>query len=411
MIALGGGGPFGVVDIGTGKIACMIVAPGKGGAAPILAGFGHQRSRGVKAGVVVDLDAAEKAVRAAIGQAERMAGFSIAEVVVSVACGRLKSLHFSAAADVDTGIVTRGDIGRLTNAACSFAARDGRMLVHLEALSYRLGDVAGVAKPIGLAARRIDGDFHAVVADEAPLRNLLMLVERSDLSVAGLVPAPHAAALAVTTPAERHAGVTCIDIGAGTTTIASYVDGRLISVDAIPVGGQHVTFDLARALTTPLEEAERIKTLYGTLAEAASDDQEAVSYTLVRQDEQETYQVPRAFIRQVVHARMAMVLDLVAERVTAAPACHWLGSKVIVTGGASQTVGLASMAERRLGRPVSVGRPHETHGLSPSLSTPALATVIGLVSAVASADRPNAGGKAGDARYVGRVKHWLRESF
>jgi cell division protein FtsA len=108
---------------------------------------------------------------------------------------------------------------------------------------------------------------------------------------------------------------------------------------------------------------------------------------------------------------MAMVLDLVAERVTAAPACHWLGSKVFVTGGASQTVGLASMAERRLGRPVRVGRPHETHGLSPSLSTPALATVIGLVSAVASADRPNAGGKAGDARYVGRVKHWLRESF
>ncbi len=151
-------------------------------------GVGHQRSRGVKAGVITDLDEAEAGVRATIAQAERMAGVTLEEVLVSVSCGRLKSQNFAASAEVESRVVTDEDIARVMAGGRAHAESEGRTLVHLNRLGFRLDGVSGMRDPRGMAARKITADLHAVTADDAPVRNLLMVIERCYLNVAGLIP-------------------------------------------------------------------------------------------------------------------------------------------------------------------------------------------------------------------------------
>ena len=260
----------GLLDIGTSKIACLIAAlePAEGqrsGPRAKVLGVGHMRSKGLKGGVITDLAESEAAIRATIAQTERMAHVTLEEVFVSVSCGRLQSSNFTATADIEGGVVRAEDIDRLMAAARSYAERDGRTLVHLNRIGFRLDGVSGSNDPRGMAAERLAADLHTVAADEGPVRNLLLVVDRCYLSVRALVAAPYASAIAATSEEERRLGVTCIDIGGGTAGVAAFAEGHFIHAATVPMGGHHITHDIAHALQTPLAEAERIKTLYGTM--------------------------------------------------------------------------------------------------------------------------------------------------
>ena len=230
----------GVIDIGTSKVVCLMFASARFGEPGVLRliGFGHQRSRGLKASVVIDIDAAESAVRAAVQQAEAMAGISLERVYLPVGCGRLKSHNMKASASTAQGVVTAADLERLLASGRRYAERDGRTLLHMNAIGYRLDDVGGIGDPIELAGHTLAGDLHAVTADNAPLRNFIQVVERCNLEVAGLTPQPYASAIAATTLADRRDGVVAVDIGAGSTTMAFFADGHLVSTHAAPVGGR-----------------------------------------------------------------------------------------------------------------------------------------------------------------------------
>lgn len=406
---------IGVLDIGTSKIACIVAerAAGPGGSLKVV-GFGHQRSRGIKAGVVVDLDQAELAVRAAVGQAERLAGTRLDAVHVGVACGRLKSHVFKGRVAVPRGVVGEREVEALYRGARGFAERDGRSLVLLNQLDFRLDDVGGIREPLGLAACQLGADLHAVTADEAPLRNLLLLLERCDLAADGLIPTGLASALSATSADERRLGVTCIDIGGGSTTIAIFVDGRFVHTDTVPVGGNHLTFDIARDLITPLAEAERIKTLYGTLTVAASDEHERIAYPGADETEPIRHETTKARLSSLVRHRFGALLELVNERLERSGVAAVAGERVVVTGGASQTLGLAEFAANIMQRPVRVARPAGLAGLPGSAVSPSLAAVLGLVSgAVGSEHRleVSSGGPGLGQGYLARVERWLRESF
>src|SRR5262245_26921509 len=282
----------GVLDIGTSKTVCLSVAAPNSRAnglwrreSACVLGFGLRSSRGLKAGVVIDLDGAEQVVRAAVSQAEQAAGLTVGEVLLAVTGGGLTSLTFEAETRVGDGVVSEADTERLAAAGRDYAQREGHSLLHLEQIVYRLDGAGGVLNPRGMAGGLLAADFHAVTAEDAPLRNLLNVVERSFLTPYGIVPAPHASGLAATTQEERRLGVTCIDLGAGSTTLAMFADGHLLSVDTVAIGGHHVTFDIARTLSTPFAEAERIKTLHGSLDEGASEDEEMFSYAVSGRDE------------------------------------------------------------------------------------------------------------------------------
>jgi cell division protein FtsA len=404
---------FGILDIGTSKVAAAVVIADPG-AAPRIAGLGLQRSKGVKAGVLIDLNEVELAVRAAIGQAERAAGVTLESVSVTVSCGRLKSTHFAANADIASGVVTDVDVERMLDGGRAYAERDGRTLLHMNRLGFRVDGAEGVRDPKGLAARQLSAHLHAVTADEAPLRNLLLLIERCYLGCDGLVATPYASALATTTEEERAIGVTVIDFGAGTTSIALFSDGRFVGAEVVPVGSQHITFDIAKALQTPLSEAERIKTLYGTLVSAQSDEHESFSYPLAGEEDGASYQTTKARLTDIIRPRVAQILSLVRERLAQNGASAYAGDKVVLTGGASQLLGCSEFTANELGRPVRLGRPQVMAGVPDSLSGPQFAALIGLAHA--------AGQSAGDSGsyrdrqvlargYLGRVGSWLRAGF
>jgi cell division protein FtsA len=408
----------GLLDIGTSKIACLIAAlePGEGPGAERrvkVLGFGHLRARGLKGGVITDLAEAEATVRATIAQAERMAHVTLEEVFVSVSCGRLQSSNFVANVDVDGGIVRTRDIERLMAGGRSWAEKDGRTLIHLNRLGFRLDGLAGGSDPRGMAARRLSADLHSVTADEAPVRNLLLVVERCYLTVRALVVAPYASAIAATSEEERRLGVTCIDIGGGTATVAVFAEGHFIHAAIVPVGGHHITFDIAHALQAPLAEAERIKTLYGTMIGAQSDEHEAFSYALAGEEEAGG-RMTKAELAEIIRPRVANILGLVRERMDLAGVARFAGERVVLTGGTSALVGIGEFAANSLGRLVRVARPQQTAGLPQSASSPAFSTLAGLLAVAAaggeevfsSGDRESAG-----AGYLGRVGQWLKAGF
>ncbi len=408
---------FGVLDIGTSKVAAaVIVVEAMAGSRPTLrlAGFGLQRSKGVKAGVLTDLEAAEDVVRATISQAERAAGITVSGVTASVSCGRIGSQHFTARADIEDGVVARADLDRMQAAGQAYAERNGRALLHMNRLGFEVDGLPGVNDPLGLVARKLALSLHVVSADEAPLRNLLLLIDRCYLEPDGLIAAPYASGLAATTPEERQFGVTCIDFGAGTTSIAMFGDGRLIGADVVPVGSQHMTFDIAKALQTPLSEAERIKTLYGTLLSAQSDEHDVVTYPLAGEDDGTAVETTKARLAELIRPRVSGVLNLVRERLAANAASAYAGNKLVLTGGASQLLGLAEFTARELGQPARVARPAPLPGLSASLEGPQMSTLVGLAFAVAQSDpdfSTTRGGPAPMLGYLSRVGSWLKRGL
>ena len=407
-------GMVGVVEIGTAKVCCLIAAPDAAGGQTLL-GLGHQRSQGIKSGMVVDAEEAGRAVRAAVGQAERMAGVSLDMVVLAVACGRLKSSGFMARALVEGSVVKATDIDRVIAGGEAYVERsNGRCLVQLTRSDWQLDDVKGVRDPRGLAGKNLSVQLTAVTADEAPVRNMIGILERCHLAVDGLVATPFASALAVATPEERRAGALVVDIGAGVTSLAVFAEGRIVHADALPVGGTHVTFDIARALSTPVAEAERIKTLYGTLVKAASDANEFVSFPGMGEDEQGLFQTTKARLREIIEPRIEHVFGLVDERLAGAGLAGFASGRVILTGGGSQLLGLDQAWMRRFGGVVRIGRPKPIGRMPGSMCSPAFATVIGLaVGEVAQGSAQGSVRRArpGTAGYLGRMRQWIGESF
>jgi cell division protein FtsA len=405
---------IGALDAGTSKVCCLIFACDPSGAFRLL-GCGHQRMQGMKAGVVIDADQAERCVRAAVGQAESMAGATLDNVIIAATCGRLRSANFVARAAVTDRIVRRADVARVLGAGEAYAQRDGRLLVQLTRGDWSLDRLSGLSDPLGLAGSELALPMHVVTADELPLRHLLTVVERCYLSVESVVAAPYASALAVTTAEDRQLGVVCIDIGAGTTTVAAFTEGRFTFAAGLPVGGSHISYDIARELATPLAEAERIKTLYGSLVQAPSDEREVISFPTSDESEVSLYQTTREHLRSIIEPRMQSLFGLVMERLAGTTVQDLVSSRVVLTGGAAQLVGLAEWWSSRSGGKVRIGRPQPFGGISDSMRTPSFAAVAGLALAatsssgvVSSTSRKARGSGVG---YLGRVHQWFRESF
>jgi len=407
-------GLIGAIDIGTAKICCIIASRDRD--QPILLGIGHQRARGLKSGMVVDADEAERSLRAAVGQAERMAGVTLDRVVISVSCGRLRSSLFAARAPVEGPVVREHDVDRILSAGEAYLERSGRTVIQLMRSSWRLDSAGGIADPRGLAAREIAVDLTAVTLDDGPLRNLLGIIERSHMVADRLVAAPYASAMAVTSEEERRLGTLVVEMGAGVTSLAAFSDGRLVYLDTIPVGGNHVTYDLARELLTSVPEAERIKTLYGTLVHAASNESEIFTYPLAGKDEGTDHQVSKAFVRGVIKPRIDGLIDIVAERLDDAGLGGHAARRIVLTGGASQLLGLDQAWSQRFGATVRAGRPQPIGRMLLSMCSPAFATVLGLVGVAAQPPfevgcGAGLGGRRRDTGYIDRMHRWIRESF
>src|SRR5262245_22640664 len=414
------------LDVGTSKIACLIARLKPQNAQETLrrrshmievVGFGHTLARGMKAGAVVDLADAEQAVRQALDLAERSANMHLKSVVVSLSAGKPLSELMTATVNVASKTVSDGDITRVLSAGSQHSVRPGRVVLHSLPIGYSLDEVTGIRDPRGMLGRRFGIDMHAMTADVAVVRNLILAIERCHLDVGALVASPYAAGLAVLADDEADLGAALVDMGAGITTIAVFAGGRFVHGDGFAVGGHHVTMDIARGLNTRIAESERIKTLYGSVLAGGSDERDMIAIPPVDDGHEGPQFVSRAQLVRIVRPRVEEILEMVRDRLNASPFAAESRGRVILTGGASQLTGLVELATRILGRQVRVGRPLGVAGLPEEAKGPAFAATAGLLVYPQAAHlehfEPHLMQYAdtGTGGYMARVGRWLRESF
>ena len=415
------------LDIGSSKVACLIARLRPQGPQQVLTrrthtvevvGYGHTESRGMKAGSVINLAQAEEAIRQAVESAERMASVEIESVVLSVSSGRLKGELFGADVEIVGAGVSEGDIARVLAAGGRHSQRDGRAVLHSMPVGYSIDGTEGIRDPRGMLGNKFGVDMHVATTDVAAARNLMLAVERCHLDVEAMVASPYVAGLSVLADDEGDLGAAVIDMGAGTTTIAVFAHGRFVHLDGFALGGQHVTMDLARGLNTRVADAERIKTLYGSVLAGASDDRDMITVPPINDDEREQTQfVSRAQLVAIVKPRVEEVLEMVRDRLATSSFATDRRGRVILTGGASQLTGLADLATRILNRPVRIGRPLGIAGLPDAAKGAAFAVAAGLLvypQAVHLEHFEPRGRRypnTGTGGYFARVGRWLRESF
>ena len=413
-------GLIAALDVGSTKVCCFIARADEEGNLRII-GIGHQVSDGVRAGAIVDMEAAETSIMSAVHATEQMAGETIHDVIVNLSAGFPTSHTLNFEVAIAGHEISAGDIRRVLGQGRAQYENGERELVHCIPVGYMIDGSRGIRDPRGMYGERFGVDMLMVTATAGAVRTLTTCVARSHLDVASLVVSPFAAGLACLVEDEMNLGATVIDMGGGTTSLAVFYDGKLIHADSVPLGGSHVTSDIARGLSTPVAHAERMKTLYGSAMASPSDERETIDVPLVGEENRsEANHVPRSILVSIIRPRIEEIFELIRSRLEASGFDRVAGRRVVLTGGASQLQGVAELARQVLDKQVRQGRPLRISGLAEATGGPALATCAGLLSYAARNRGATGAGtldfqgrgamEEPDGRF-GRLGLWLRENF
>jgi cell division protein FtsA len=399
------------LDVGSSKICCFI---GRVEAdSPRILGIGHQLSRGVRGGTIVDLDAASESIGNAILAAEEMAGETIQRVIVNLSGGFAASRIVKAELDFAAREITDGDMRLVLERGFQMREANDRQVIHSIPVGFSVDDSRGIRDPRGMIGDRLGVNMHIVTAATATVRNHAVALGRAHLEIDALVVSPYASGLACLVEDEIRLGVTVIDMGGGTTTIAVFFDGNLVFADAVPVGGMHVTNDVARGLSTPVAHAERLKVLFGSAIRATLDDRQTIAVPAIGEEEDgHVNHVPKSMLVSIIAPRLEETFEMVRDRLEASGSDKIAGRRVVLTGGACQLHGVRELAGTILDKQARVGRPSRIAGLAESTHGPAFSAAAGLLhfamSERAERERPLLAQPKG---VFGRMTHWLRENF
>jgi cell division protein FtsA len=376
------------LDVGSTKIACLIAKPAgsKDGSLKVL-GVGHHASRGVRSGTVVDINAAEDSIRAAVEQAERQAGITLKEVVVGISCGQPQSRTINVEVSIAGHEVGEEDLRRALSTARAQVPNAEREIIHCMPGSYAIDGSRGIRNPRGMVGDTLGVSMHAITAASGPIRNLVTCIGRCHLDIQGRAATAYATGLATLVADEMNLGSTVIDMGGGTTSISVFFDGGLVFADVLPVGGNHVTSDIARGLSTSLANAERLKTLHGSAFTGPNDAREMIEIAHLGEDDPDTdSEIPRSVLTGIIAPRLEETFELVRDRLIDCGLTSISGRRVVLTGGASQMNGAREVAARVLSKQVRLGRPSRLIGHDDTAASASFSACGGL--ALWAAQRP-----------------------
>lgn len=376
-------GQVAALDIGSSKVVCLIGRAEPGNLRVV--GAALRESQGLRSGTVTSLEHIEDAIAEAVQAAENLADTRLQNVLISVNCGQPTSVTSRAALALDGDLVSDAHLRALLDEGRSRCAVEGCELIQSAPTSYVVDEARGVRDPSGMFCQRIGVTMHAVAVKTSPLQNLKLAVERRHLGVAAALFAPYASGLATLTPDEMQLGATVIDMGGGVTSIAVFMEGALVYADVVPMGGSHVTADLARMLAAPISAAERIKTLYGAALGDIETGTDVVAVPQMGEDGDEyAVRVPRSMLTRIIQPRLEEIFGEVQSRLRASGYDVAAGRRAVLTGGACQLAGMRELAQRVLNKQVRIGRPKSFTGLPASSAGPDYATALGLLMAGAT---------------------------
>jgi cell division protein FtsA len=402
------------VDIGTTKICCFIARVEDD--SPRVLGIGHQLSRGVRNGGIIDLEATSTSVLSAVHAAEEMAGETIGRVVANLSGGFSASRIIRAEIGVTGREITDAEMRRVLEHGYHMREPGDRQIIHSVPVGFSVDDSRGIRDPRGMIGERLGVNMHIVTASAASVRSHTAAVGRSHLEIEALVVSPYASGLSCLVEDEIGLGVTVIDMGGGTTTIGVFFDGNLIFADYVPVGGAHVTNDIARGLSTSVAHAERMKTLFGSAISSSIDEREMIAVPQIgEEDEGHVNHVPKSLLVGIIAPRIEETFELVRNRLEASGFDKVAGRRVVLTGGACQLHGAREFAGLILDKQVRMGRPQRVAGLAEATGGPAFATTAGLLH-FAMSERAEASGarRSPDGPrwgVFGRLGLWLKDNF
>lgn len=423
-------GVIAVLDIGSAKIACLVLqfvpddeADAGPEARPTLRqgafrviGAANTRSRGVAFGEIASMEECERAIRTAIQGAQKMANLRVDHVIVGFSGGRPRSYGVTGETEVLNGAVAERDIGHVL-AACEIPPYGHDLeAIHALPVNFCLDGRTGLTDPRGQIGRLLAVDMHLLTVGSTALRTVLHCIRRCDLELAGVVVASYASGLASLIEDEQELGAACIDIGAGATGVSIFVKRQMIYADSVRMGGAHVTSDICQGLQVSMQDAERLKTMHGGLVATGLDDREMIELPSILGDwDHDRRQISRSELIGVMRPRVEEILEEVRARLDASGFEYLPSQRIVLTGGSAQIPGLELVASRILGRQCRVGKPIRVQGLPQSATGVAFASSVGLALHVSHpqdecwdfevpADRQG-------ARRVTRAFRWFKENW
>lgn len=376
---------YAAVNIGSFRVSCMILGQDDNGALQVL-GSSHRRAEGVKRGYVTDMAAASEAIRQAVEKAETIARTTIASVTIGCAGAGLSSKVASVEIAIGGRRIEEDDIDHLLAAARDMLQPDGRMVLHAQPAHYTLDGAHGVANPKGLHAETLGVDVHVVMAEGAPVRNLIEAVQNAHLDVDAVVASPLASAYACLSAEERELGVALVEIGAQVTNVSVHAGGMLLGLKSIPIGSNDITDALASSLGIRRSQAERLKCVSGSAIATPSDHREMVPVNgpgeehvlpLARGADEQN-RIARAELVGVVTERLSYLASEIGKTLKILGFSGAHAGQVVLTGGGAELHGVAEFMQGALGRAVRVGKPPQIAGLPEAHATPGFATLAGL---------------------------------
>ncbi|XXB81745.1 cell division protein FtsA [Chromobacterium sp. CV08] len=401
------------LDIGTSKIVAIVAEVLEDGQLNIV-GMGHTPSRGLKRGMVVNIESTVQAIQRALEEAELMADCKIHEVFVGIAGSHIKSVNSHGMVAIKDREVTKMDIDRVIETARAVTIPPDHQVLHILTQEYSIDGQEGVREPLGMSGVRLEAKVHIVTGAVSAAQNVTKCVRRCGLEVSDLVLQPMASAIAVLSEDEKDLGVCLIDIGGGTTDIAVYVGGAIRHTAVIPIAGDQITNDIAMALRTPTKEAEDIKIQHGVALVGLADPAQMIEVPGV--GERGPRQMSRATLAEVVEPRVEELFQLVQQELRRSGFEELLSSGMVLTGGASLMPGMVELAEEVFHLPVRVGVPKYVGGLAEVVKTPRFSTGVGLLlygkDQIQGYSGPSGKAEsAGVGQLFGKMKAWFAGNF
>jgi cell division protein FtsA len=400
------------LDVGTSKIVAVVAEINPEGTAYEIIGFGQVPSKGLRRGVVVDIELAVQSIQRVLEEAELMANVKIREVITGIAGSHVRSKNSHGMVAIQNKEVTQGDVERVLETARAVNIPNDEQVLHVLTQEYIIDGQEDVREPVGMSGLRMEVRVHIITGSVSATQNIMRCIRRCGLEVSDLILQPLASARSVVTQDEKDLGVCLVDIGGGTTDIAVFVKGAIRHTAVIPLGGDQITGDIAMALRTPLAAAEEIKIQQGCALRQLVEGDQKVAVPGV--GERGMRQMARQTLVEVIEPRVEEMFSLVLTELRTSRQLDLIPSGVVLTGGSSALEGMLELGEEIFHVPVRLGVPFYRGPLADVVRKPQFATVMGLL-AFGFEEHQKAQGGRSSLLTLGysweRIKHWFKSSF
>ncbi len=398
------------LDIGTTKICCIVGNMTEDGLEVV--GIGTSPSKGLRKGVVINIESTVSAIQKAIREAELMAGCEIKSVFAGIAGGHIKGLNSQGVIAIKNREVTNEDLQRVIDAAKAIAIPMDREVMHILPQEFIIDDQDGIREPLGMSGVRLEAKVHIVTGAVASAQNIIKSCNRAGADVADIVLEQLASSEAVLSADEKELGVALVDIGGGTSDIAIFSEGAIKHTSVLSIGGDHLTNDIAVGLRTPMAEAEKIKQAYGCCLTSMVGKEETIEVPSV--GGREARILSRQLLAEILEPRVEEIFSLVNREIAKSGYGDLIASGVVITGGSAILPGMPELAEQVFNLPVRRGNPLNIGGLTDVVNSPIYATGVGLVkygSQNTKVQNFKIGEKNVFERVTQRMKEWFSEFF